>query len=162
MNPKRCPSRYTRTAAFTLIELLVVIAIIAMLLAILTPVLRSARQQGRTVVCIANLRQIGVAIIAYAAEHNDHIPLGPEGLPPPNFYNVTGNVTSLICLSNRKPVGLGLLLDKYLADQPEVLFCPGSDQPTDAGVQLGRFGKYETESVYYFRHGSLAAMTGTP
>jgi prepilin-type N-terminal cleavage/methylation domain-containing protein/prepilin-type processing-associated H-X9-DG protein len=47
--------------AFTLEELLVVIAIIAVLMAILMPVLGRAREQGRSVVCRANLRQIAFA-----------------------------------------------------------------------------------------------------
>lgn len=56
--------------AFTLIELLVVIAIIALLMAILIPVLRSAREQGYRVVCMSNLKQLTMAWLAYADEHD--------------------------------------------------------------------------------------------
>jgi len=62
--------------AFTLIELLVVIAIIALLMAILVPVLRSAREQGQRVVCLSNLRQLTLAWVAYATEHDDQIVWG--------------------------------------------------------------------------------------
>jgi len=55
---------------FTLIELLVVIAIIALLLAILFPVLRSAREMGQRAVCLSNLRQLTLAWLAYAEEHD--------------------------------------------------------------------------------------------
>jgi len=62
--------------AFTLIELLVVIAIIALLMAILVPVLRSAREQGHRMVCLSNLRQLTLAWVAYATEHDDKIVWG--------------------------------------------------------------------------------------
>jgi prepilin-type N-terminal cleavage/methylation domain-containing protein len=60
----------TRPTAFTLIELLVVIAVIAVLMAILLPVIRRAREQGRATVCQANLHQWGV-LFATLAQTND-------------------------------------------------------------------------------------------
>jgi prepilin-type N-terminal cleavage/methylation domain-containing protein len=63
-------------AGFTLIELLVVIAIIALLLALLVPVLRSAREQGQRTVCLSNLRQLTLAWIAYASEYDGKIVRG--------------------------------------------------------------------------------------
>ncbi len=57
-------------AGFTLIELLVVIAVIALLLALLIPVLRSARGQGQRAVCLSNLRQLTLVWTAYATEHD--------------------------------------------------------------------------------------------
>jgi prepilin-type N-terminal cleavage/methylation domain-containing protein/prepilin-type processing-associated H-X9-DG protein len=62
--------------AFTLIELLVVIAIIALLLAILIPALRSAREQGYRVVCLSNLRQLTLAWTAYASQYDGKIVWG--------------------------------------------------------------------------------------
>jgi prepilin-type N-terminal cleavage/methylation domain-containing protein len=56
--------------AFTLIELLVVIAVIALLMAILLPVLQSVRNQGKAAVCQANLHQWGL-LFATLAEGND-------------------------------------------------------------------------------------------
>ena len=63
---KNCPDE----AGFTLIELLVVIAVIALLLALLIPVLRSAREQGHRAVCLSNLKQLTLAWTAYATEHD--------------------------------------------------------------------------------------------
>jgi prepilin-type N-terminal cleavage/methylation domain-containing protein/prepilin-type processing-associated H-X9-DG protein len=63
---------------FTLIELLVVIAIIALLMGILVPVLRKAREQGKDVVCQNNMRQIGLAANFYADHYDLYIPRSAE------------------------------------------------------------------------------------
>jgi prepilin-type N-terminal cleavage/methylation domain-containing protein/prepilin-type processing-associated H-X9-DG protein len=62
--------------AFTLIELLVVIAIIALLLALLLPALERAREQGKRVVCLNNLRQLVLAWNMYADENDGRIVRG--------------------------------------------------------------------------------------
>jgi prepilin-type N-terminal cleavage/methylation domain-containing protein/prepilin-type processing-associated H-X9-DG protein len=69
---------------FTLIELLVVIAIIAILAAILFPVFARAREQARQSSCLSNQKQIGLAIIMYAADHD-------ETLPPAYYYQNGAN-----------------------------------------------------------------------
>jgi prepilin-type N-terminal cleavage/methylation domain-containing protein len=62
-----------RRYAFTLIELLVVIAIIALLMAILMPALQRAKKQTKAVICLHNLKQWGLATLAYAAEWDDQL-----------------------------------------------------------------------------------------
>jgi prepilin-type N-terminal cleavage/methylation domain-containing protein len=61
---------------FTLIELLVVIAIIAILAAMLLPSLQRAREKGKAIACINNMRQIGVGFHLYLSDFDDKYP-GP-------------------------------------------------------------------------------------
>lgn len=60
--------------AFTLIELLIVIAIIAILAAMLLPVLDQAKQRAWTVQCISNLRQVGMGMKMFADENGEFYP----------------------------------------------------------------------------------------
>ena len=63
-------------SGFTLIELLVVIAIIALLMAILMPVASAVREQGQRAVCLSNLRQLTLAWVQYADEHDGKLVYG--------------------------------------------------------------------------------------
>lgn len=66
--------------AFTLIELLVVISIIALLISILLPALRRAREVAQMTGCMSTLRSYGIAYAAYAVDSADHLPVVPPGL----------------------------------------------------------------------------------
>lgn len=70
----------TGRRAFTLIELLVVIAIIAILAAILFPVFSQAKERGRQINCLNNLKQLSAAILQYVNDNNNMV-------PPISLYN---------------------------------------------------------------------------
>lgn len=65
---------------FTLLELLITIGIIAILASLLLPSLAKARAKGESASCTGNLRQIGMAVMQYAGDHNDFlVPVDYDG-----------------------------------------------------------------------------------
>ncbi|HEX8341739.1 MAG TPA: hypothetical protein VF624_12590 [Tepidisphaeraceae bacterium] len=59
---------------FSLVELLVVIGTIALLIAVLMPAYSQARAQSKAVVCLSNMRQIGIGVTMYANAHGGRFP----------------------------------------------------------------------------------------
>ncbi len=78
-----------KSSAFTLIELLVVIAIIAILAAILFPVLAQAREAAKKTTCLMNLKQVGLATVMYTHDQNDSHPAWAALSPPINGGNTS-------------------------------------------------------------------------
>ena len=64
-----------RKKAFTLTELLVVISVVSLLMAILMPVLAGARQQGKSVLCSSNLRQMVITALVYSNDNDGYFPM---------------------------------------------------------------------------------------
>jgi len=77
-------SKERHSKGFTLVELLVVIAIISILASILFPVFARARENARRASCMSNLKQIGLAVMQYTQDFDEHLPTKF------NYYPTTG------------------------------------------------------------------------
>lgn len=123
--------------AFTLIELLVVIAIISILAALLFPVFYTARAKARQIVCVSNLRQIGLSIAMYAEDFDG---LYPYALDPADKF--TPQIWAQFPEFQKDIPSLPLIneaLQPYIKSK-ELFHCPA-----DTGFDYEDFGGYEID-----------------
>lgn len=67
-------TRHVGQTAFTLVELLVVIAVIAILASLLLPALSRAKSKASAIQCLGQMRQVGLATVMYASDHQEQLP----------------------------------------------------------------------------------------
>ncbi len=125
----RVEREQNRGRGFTLIELLVVMAIIALLISILLPALKQARESARVVLCATNLHSQFLMFDVYANEHNEWYPEG-------SFETCVG----VFMLDDRfdqpgLPRDPRPLVESYMAEDGEMFYCPSgaSRIPTPNG-----------------------------
>ena len=139
--------RYSR--AFTLIELLVVIAIIAILAALLLPVLGRAKQRGLGIACLSNLKQLQLGWMMYTDDNNNRIAqniasnsghLTENGLDPnsqpgtPNACWVLGQADAAPQWTNNLLITHGLIYP-YL-NTVNVYKCPADPSPRNRNYSM--------------------------
>jgi prepilin-type N-terminal cleavage/methylation domain-containing protein len=80
-------SVFKSRSAFTLIELLVVIAIIAILASLLLPVLGRSKEKAKSITCVNNLKQLGVAVRMYSDANDGKLPKAEQLPSSPSTNN---------------------------------------------------------------------------
>jgi prepilin-type N-terminal cleavage/methylation domain-containing protein/prepilin-type processing-associated H-X9-DG protein len=146
--------------AFTLIELLVVIAIIAILAAMLLPVLGRAKESGKRIACLNNLHEFGIALKLYTGDYDDQFPhRGSGNAPTParwpqQMYNLYGKNTNMLICPSDGP------------DAPDTLQTDGVNYPGDAASRsyiMNGFNDYYADQFGTTTWGTLESdMLGSP
>lgn len=146
-----------RKTIFTLIELLVVISIIAILAAILLPVLNKTRERARSINCTGNLKSIGQAVVLYASDYEQSIPYG--------IHADRSTATSNMC--HQVKMWAEPLYD-YMRGL-KITFCPSdADRPYLDGKKALPVPTRTTpnwyfyQTSYYLRFAILRDVSGIP
>jgi len=137
---------YNRKKAFTIIEVLLVISIIALMIAIITPSLRKARQSARSVYCRSLLKQYSTTHYSYFLNTNELLPISTQGS--------SGGTQPWFTLDEfRSYIGLQPLceeykiqdnrnIQRYKPSYPERFICPSAmyalDNPEDSLYPIDR------------------------
>jgi len=128
-----------RRLGFTLVELLVVVALLAVLMSLLLPALGRVREQAKGVKCLSNLRQLGVAAMAYANDNERHLPYqNPLDHSVYDYMNPTA------------PVNFARSLSRYTV--PGAWLCPTVWIATDT---LPAYAENERSDTNYQANGCV-------
>ncbi|MDW8107018.1 MAG: prepilin-type N-terminal cleavage/methylation domain-containing protein [Armatimonadota bacterium] len=126
---------------FTLVELLTAIAIVAVLVALLLPVLTAARHASKASVCASNLRQLSKATLMYTQDHDEYFPLSfhrllrGEGRCVRTVWGCLrpylGDYQVALCPADLQPIALGALRSVPMVATP---LCEG--EPSAVSLML--------------------------
>jgi prepilin-type N-terminal cleavage/methylation domain-containing protein/prepilin-type processing-associated H-X9-DG protein len=136
--------------AFTLIELLVVIAIIAILAALLLPVLSKGKGMAQSIACVNNLKQLEECCHLYTADFNDFLPPNQAGgaVAAPSSTNspsITNNISSWcpgIAPLDTTTANLEQGLLYPYNTSPAIYHCPADQSTVDGYPNLPRTRSY--------------------
>lgn len=149
------PRRSDVSDGFTLVELLVVIAVLMVLFGLLLPVLSSGKSKARAIICLNHHRQLIMATMLYAGDHQDSFPanLGTADtkrtVADGTYQNWVNNVMSWeLDEDNTNHVwvqsgGIG----PYLSGNVSVFACPEDDVVSDVQREAGWEGRVRSISM---------------
>ena len=148
-------------SGFTLIELLVVIAIIAILAAMLLPVLAAAKRRALEIQCINNLKELQIGWVLYAGDFQDYmLPNSPynyaaadswcpnSGEAPPSLMNWTtavGNTNAVYFKTT--------ILTPYMSSVFGVYRCPADLWPSQNGYRIRDYSMQSQVGNLYCKNG---------
>ena len=135
MNALQFRPDWERRGGFSLIELLCVIVIITILSSLLMPAVATVRQKAATTACASNLRQIGISVNLYLADHDNNYPYieptDPDsGYPDPYANQPDLQAQAHTLLVTFQPYGV---TDK-------ILHCPADLESGGTNTNYAKFG----------------------
>jgi prepilin-type N-terminal cleavage/methylation domain-containing protein len=149
---------------FTLMELLVVIAIVAVLAALLLPVLGAAKERARRITCTNNLQQINLGIRMYSDDANDVSPSAQTTNRMVNYYKTL--VQSYVGLNGRSSPQDKLFACpsdtfRYWTKNGAVVFSPtGRHESVYANYSSYAYNGINKETTNFSAHGSILGIAG--
>lgn len=152
-----------RAAGFTIVEMMVTLSVIAVMIAMLVPLLGRTREAAHRLMCASNLRQVGTGLALYGSVHEDRLPStifarGPQPKPHEMISLTTGTRDDPDERADWD--GLGWLIGdgRMFVDSPSVLFCPshhGVHQPEAAAKNLASHNVFARIYINYHYVGDL-------
>jgi prepilin-type N-terminal cleavage/methylation domain-containing protein len=139
--------------AFTLVELLVVIAIIALLISILAPSLKIAKEIAKQAYCMSTLSTLNKTINLYAEAHRGRMMAYGKGLVGGTHPEAPGNTyKSYICFGDGEGIdpatglfkdvrGFGLVYVAGMLGPPQMFYCPEQKEPRETLAYYTDLGK---------------------
>ncbi len=150
--------RYTpknNARGFSLVEILVVVAILVAVMALAFPIFGKIRQRSDMIRCSSNLRAMGVAIFAYAADHDGLLP-GPTVGDQYSYYSAAHVEAAMQTGTTSRPLlaflvpYLNLPVPTESGRRNEAFFPAVAECPATKREILATDGKITKDNVKYF------------